>query len=142
VSRDGGIATRLTSGSGIETRPFFSPDGKDIAFTGEYDGNIDVYIIPASGGIPRRLTWHPPPDQAMGWTPDGKNILFTSRRASTSGFSQLYTVSRDGGFPWQLPLPMAAEGSYSPDGANIAYGPIDPAFAMWKRYRGGRTSLL
>src|SRR5258708_2307874 len=139
VAREGGAAQRLTAGAGIETRPYFSPDGKSIAFTGEYDGNVDVYVVAAAGGVPRRLTWHPSPDQTMGWTPDGKGILFSSRRASYSGFSQLFTVSRDGGFPSQLPLPIAAEGSYSPDGTKIAYVPLDSAFAMWKRYRGGRT---
>lgn len=120
VSREGGDARRLTAGAGVETRPYFSPDGKFIAFTGEYDGNVDVYVVAADGGVPRRLTWHPSPDQTMGWTPDGASILFSSRRASYSGFSRLFTVSRDGGFPSELPLPIAAEGSYSPDGSKIA----------------------
>src|SRR5215472_9504141 len=135
VSRDGGTARRLTTGAGIETRPFFSPDGKEIAFTGEYDGNVDVYVMPSAGGVPRRLTWHPAPDQTMGWTPDGKSILFSSNRASYSRFNQLFTVSREGGFPAQLPLPMGAEGAFSPDGTRIAYVPLDHAFSMWKRYR-------
>ena len=142
VNRDGGEARRLTAGAGIETRPYFSPDGKEIAFTGEYDGNVDVYVMPTAGGVPQRLTWHPSPDQTLGWSPDGKAILFSSRRSSYSGFSQLYTVSRQGGFPTQLPLPMGAEGSYSPDGTQIAYVPLDHAFSMWKRYRGGRTSPI
>ena len=142
VSRQGGEAQRLTAGAGIETRPYFSPDGKEIAFTGEYDGNVDIYVIPATGGVPRRLTWHPSPDQTMGWTPDGKAILFSSTRNSYSRFNQLFTVSRDGGFPSQLPLPMGAEGCYSPDGTRIAYVPLDHAFSMWKRYRGGRTSPI
>src|SRR5215831_2383757 len=71
VSRDGGPASRLTSGPGIETDPFFSPDGTQIAFTGEYDGNVDIFVVPAAGGVPRRLTWHPAPDSVVGWTPDG-----------------------------------------------------------------------
>jgi tricorn protease-like protein len=80
VSRDGGQATRLTTGTGIETDPVFSPDGTMIAFTGEYDGNTDVFVVPASGGIPRRLTYHPAADYAVGWTPDGKSVIFRSNR--------------------------------------------------------------
>ena len=142
VNRSGGQAQRLTSGAGIETRPFFSPDGSEIAFTGEYDGNVDVYVVPSSGGVPRRLTWHPAPDESLGWTPDGQNILFRSNRDSYSRFNKLFTVSRSGGFPTELPLPMGAEGSYSPDGTRIAYVPLDRAFSMWKRYRGGRASAI
>ncbi len=143
VGRDGGAAQRLTTGAGVETRPYFSPDGTEIAFTGEYDGNTDVFVVPASGGVPRRLTWHPGPDLTMGWTPDGKGILFASARSSYSGaFSRLFTVARGGGFPSQLPLPIAGEGSYSPDGARIAYVPLNRAFSMWKGYRGGRSSPI
>ncbi|HEY2017650.1 MAG TPA: PDZ domain-containing protein [Bryobacteraceae bacterium] len=142
VSREGGVAKRLTTGAGVETRPYFSPDGSEIAFTGEYDGNVDIYAVPTSGGVPRRLTWHPAPDQTMGWTPDGKSILFTSNRSSSSSFTQLFTVTRTGGLPSQLPLPMGGEGSYSPDGTRIAYVPLNRAFSMWKRYRGGRTSAI
>ena len=82
VSREGGAAQRLTSGPGVETNPVFSPDGSSIAFTGEYDGNVDVFVMPAEGGEPRRLTWHPSPDIALGWTPQGKEILFTSGRTA------------------------------------------------------------
>ena len=142
AGRQGGQARRLTAGLGIETRPYFSPDGSEIAFTGEYDGNTDVYVVAASGGVPRRLTWHPAPDQTAGWTRDGKSVLFTSNRNSYSRFSRLFTISREGGFPVELPLPIAAEGSYSPDGTRIAYVPLDHAFEMWKRYRGGRASLI
>ena len=71
VSRDGGMAKQLTTGTGTESDPFFSPDGTLVAFTGEYDGNIDVYLVPASGGVPRRLTYHPGQDQVVGWTPNG-----------------------------------------------------------------------
>src|SRR5947209_15859054 len=107
VSRNGGDAVRLTTGVGIETDPIFSPDGSEIAFTGEYDGNVDVFVIPAAGGIPRRLTWHPAPDRAIGWTPDGKNILFASGRTSYSNFSRLFTVPAAGGFEQQLPFDRA-----------------------------------
>jgi tricorn protease len=142
VPRSGGEAQRLTSGAGIETRPYFSPDGTEIAFTGEYDGNVDVYTVPAAGGVPRRLTWHPAPDETLGWTPDGQSILFRSNRYSYSRFSQLFRVARSGGFPSELPLPMGAEGSYSPDGQYLAYVPLNNAFSMWKRYRGGRASAI
>lgn len=87
VSRDGGVAERLTTGVGTETDPFFSPDGSMIAFTGEYDGNTDVYVVPATGGIPKRLTYHPATDGVVGWTPDGKQILFRSGHKSYSSFT-------------------------------------------------------
>src|SRR6185369_16766500 len=78
VGRDGGEASRLTTGVGRESSPLFSPDGQWIAFTGEYDGNVDIYVMPASGDVPRRLTYHPGQDQLAGWTPDGKSVLFVS----------------------------------------------------------------
>jgi tricorn protease len=142
VPRAGGVATRLTAGVGTASLPVFSPDGSEIAFTGEYDGNADVYVIPAGGGTPRRLTYHPAPDDVIGWTRDGKSVLFASQRNSYSFFNRLYTVSRDGGFPTELPLPGGSEGSYSPDGKEIAYVPLDHAFEIWKRYRGGRSSKV
>ena len=140
VPRSGGTAQRLTAGTGRASLPVFSPDGSEIAFTGDYDGNADVYVIPATGGTPRRLTYHPMPDEVMGWTRDGKSVLFASSREAYSHYPELFTVSRDGGFPTKLPLPIAAEGSYSPDGKEIAYVPLAHAFEIWKRYRGGRTS--
>jgi len=142
VPRAGGAAARLTSGIGTVSRPSFSADGNEIAFTGEYNGNADVYIIPAAGGEPRRITYHPSPDWVVGWTRDGKQVLFASNRHSYESFNRLFTISRDGGFPTELPLPIAAEGSYSPDGSQIAYVPLDHAFEIWKRYRGGRTSPI
>ena len=80
VAKSGGSAIRLTSNEGEETLPHFSPDGKQIAFTAEYDGNTDVYLIPSEGGDPQRLTWHPGADLVTGWTPDGNHITFTSGR--------------------------------------------------------------
>jgi tricorn protease len=140
VPREGGDAVRLTSGPGLETNPCFSPDGSRIAFTGEYDGNVDVFVMAAEGGIPQRLTWHPSADTALGWTPDGKRVLFTSGRTAYSRFSELFTVGLDGGFPEKLPLPMGYEGVFSPDGSRIAYVPLARAFTVWKRYRGGRMT--
>ncbi len=142
VAREGGEATHLTTNIGIEDHPAFSPDGSQIAFTGEYDGNIDVFVMPATGGVPKRLTWHPAPDLVLGWTPDGKRILFASPRTAYSRFFELFTVSRDGGFPERLPLPTGFGASYSPDGKSIAYMPLMPAFEAWKHYRGGRASSI
>src|SRR5581483_9772510 len=140
VDRQGGDARKLTSGVGLETDPVFSPDGTHIAFTGEYEGNVDVYVVPSAGGVPRRLTYHPGVDQVVGWTPDGKNVLFRSLRNSFSRVSRLFTIPIEGGFPTELPLPKAYSGSYSPDGTHMAYVPVPPAFNIWKRYRGGRTT--
>jgi tricorn protease len=142
VPREGGEAKRLTAGAGVETDPVFSPDGTMIAFTGEYDGNQDVFVMPAEGGVPKRLTWHPAADSAVGWTPDGKRILFTSSRANEADGAKLFTVSIDGGFPEQVPLPIALEGSYSPDGKRLAYVPLFQWQEAWKRYRGGQTRRI
>ena len=142
VPRSGGEAVRLTTGVGLESAPAFSPDGATIAFTGEYDGNTDVYTVPAVGGVPKRLTWHPEADNVVGWTPDGKAILFSSGRSSFSFFTRLFTIEPAGGFPKEVPLPMAEYGSFSPDGAQIAYEPINQWQPDWKRYRGGQTDRI
>lgn len=142
VPREGGNAVRLTSGPGTETDAAFSPDGTRIAFTGEYDGNVDVFVVPASGGVPKRLTWHPAPDRVIGWTPDGKRIIFGSTRTAYSRFGEMFTVPADGGVVEKLPLPSGYEASMSPDGTSIAYEPTGRAFAMWKHYRGGRTTRI
>jgi tricorn protease len=150
VSRQGGAATRLTSGAGVETEAAFSPDGNTIAFTGEYDGNVDVFTLPVTGGVPKRVTWHPDADRVAGWTPDGKRILFRSNRQSFSRYTQLYSVPAEGGPPEVLPLPMGCMGAYSPDGKRMVYAPLDGGqfapgfsnFVAWKRYRGGAASYL
>ncbi len=142
VPREGGAATRLTTGVGMETSPIFSPDGSMIAFTGQYDGNTDVYVVPATGGVPKRLTYHPAPDEVVGWAPDGKQILFRSSRSSYSRFPRLFTISIGGGFPTEIPLPMGYDAAYSPDGASLAYMPLVPAFQQWKNYRGGMTTKI
>ncbi|MBE0668569.1 MAG: PD40 domain-containing protein, partial [Bacteroidales bacterium] len=140
---DGTQPRRLTVDEGIESNPVFSPDGKWITFTAEYDGNRDVFILPAEGGIPVRLTWHPGADIARGFTPDGKNVLFISQRSTfTNRYTQLFTVPVTGGFPSQLEIPNAYYASYSPDGKSMAYTPIADRFQQWKNYRGGTISTI
>ena len=142
VSREGGDATRLTAGVGSKCDPYFSPDGQWIAYTAEYYGNPDVFVIPAAGGQPRRLTSHPSFDAVTGWTPDGKSVLFVSGRSSAVDPPRLFTVPLAGGFPTELPLPMASSGSFSPDGSHIAYTPKFQWQDAWKRYRGGQTMAI
>lgn len=149
VPRSGGKASRLTTGVGIETAPVFSPDGSTIAFTADYDGNTDVFTIPAVGGVPYRVTYHPAADFVVGWTPDGKDIVFRSNRDAKSRYTQLYTVAAKSGPAKLLPLPMAYQGTFSPDGKEIAYDPLPPAFGFdytsyvsWGNYRGGRASTI
>jgi tricorn protease len=140
VPRDGGEAKRLTAGQGVETDPIFSPDGSQIAFTGEYDGNVDVFVMPAGGGMPKRLTYHPGQDSPVSWTPDGKRVLFVSSRAVPNDGARLYTLPAEGGgLPDELPLSIAIEASYSPDGSHLAYVPLFQWQEAWKRYRGGQT---
>ena len=140
---DGTDLRRLTTDDGLESRPAFSPDGKTIAFSAQYDGNTDVFIVPAEGGVPTRLTWHPGADLVQGFTTDGKRVLFSSPRAVfTTRYSQLFTVPLDGGMPDALPIPNADAGTYSPDGRTVAYSPIAPRFAQWKQYRGGTVSRV
>jgi len=149
VPRAGGKATILTTGVGIETAPVFSPDGQTIAFTGDYDGNTDVFTIPAGGGIPFRVTYHPAPDFAVGWSNDGKEILFRSSRDSASRYTQLYTVPAKGGPARILPLPMAFQGVYSLDAKEIAYSPLSPGssfnyttYVAWGNYHGGLAGSI
>ncbi len=142
ASRSGGDAHRLVTGMDLESRPIFSPDGSLVAFSGEYDGNVDVYVVPASGGEPRRLTWHPDPDVAVGFTPDGKQVLFRSHRDATNDSDQLFLVPLTGGLPAPLPLSMAEDGSFSPDGSHIAYSPVFQWEPDWRDYRGGQTTPI
>ena len=134
---------RLTADEGLQSNPAFSPDGSLIAFTAQYDGNPDVYIVPVAGGVPTRLTWHPGPDIVQGFTPDGSAVLFTSPRAVFTGrYSQLFTVPIKGGIEESLKLPNASKAIYSPDGSRLAYNPLSEAFTQWKHYRGGLTSNI
>ncbi|HEY6660585.1 MAG TPA: PDZ domain-containing protein [Pyrinomonadaceae bacterium] len=139
VPRGGGDARQLTTG-GHEGLPIFSPDGNWIAFTGQYDGNIDVFIMPAQGGEPRRLTYHPGADVAVGWMPNSSRVLFRSSRESYADFARLYTVGLEGGWPEVLPMWRGEEGNYSPDASRIAYVPNLKWQTSWKRYRGGQTT--
>jgi len=143
VSKTGGDTRRLTTGTGIESNPYFSPDGSMIAFTGEYDGNTDVYIVPAAGGVPKRLTYHPSLDVVSGWTPDGRSVMFSSTRSASANFSRLYTFPVDGGgLPNEIPLPMANRGWLSPDSQFIAYEPLTQWQGDWKHYKGGQTQPI
>ena len=148
VSREGGTAQRITSHPGQELFAKFSPDGKWIAFTAQYDGNYNVYLMPSDGGDPKQLTFHPGGghlNERMGihnevitWTPDSKRIVFLSRRDTfNEWFGRLYSVSIDGGLPEALPLDKGGLTTYSPDGNSIAYNRIFRNFRTWKRYTGG-----
>ncbi|HYX07038.1 MAG TPA: hypothetical protein VE912_09935, partial [Bacteroidales bacterium] len=139
VDLSGGEARQLTTFRGREFNPMFSPDGKWIAFSGAYDGNVDVYMIPATGGTVKRLTWHPGSDIVRGWTSDGR-VLFTSGRESAPiGYPKFYTISPDDAFPKAMPVPRGYRGSFSPDGKQFAYELVSPWDEEWRNYRGGQN---
>lgn len=137
VPAAGGVAHRITFHEGEERFPKFSPDGRLIAFTAEYDGNPDVYVMNTDGGAITRLTWHPGSDEVVGWHPLKNRILFRSTRNSWDNFYHLFLVDPDGSNLEELPLPEAAWGSFSPDGKQIAYTRVATEDRTWKRYRGG-----
>jgi len=150
VNKSGGTARKLTSNIGYEMFPHFSPDGKQIAFTGQYDGNTEVFIIPAEGGEPKRLTYTAtlgrddlgdrmgPNNIVMDWTRDGKSILFRTRQNTFNDFTgQLLTVPVNGGIPTEVPLKNGGFSTYSPDGKQLAYNYVFREFRTWKRYQGG-----
>ena len=141
MERAGGTARRLTSFQGQTTNPHFSPDGKWIAFSAEYAGNTDVYVVPAEGGEPKRLTWHPGADTVQGWTPDGKAVLFASARATwaPSAAPRFWTVPAEGGVEEPLPLPRGYQGKISPDGTHIAYRMNNSWDEERRNYRGGQN---
>lgn len=149
----GGTATRLTAHPGVEVFAHFSPDGRWIAFTGQYDGDEQVYVVPAAGGEPRQLTFYPArgpftprwgyDNQVYGWTNDGKQILFRSHRESwTLPITRLYTVPMEGGPATALPMPESGAGEYSPTGAQVVYSPRARDFRTEKRYSGGQANDL
>jgi tricorn protease len=138
VSKEGGLATHLSSPSGVESFPKFSPDGKTIAYTADYDGGNSIYAISTTGGIPTRLTWYGSPERVTDWYPDGKSILFASSRASgRERFDQFFKLASTGGVPQQLPLPYAEFGTLSPDAGQVAFTYKSQLGRNWKRYHGG-----
>jgi tricorn protease len=137
----GGVAMRLTAYEGEEWFPKISPDGRLIAFTAQYEGNNDVYVMTASGGEPTRLTFHPAPDQALGWTADGK-ILFRSRRDTPNSDFRIYKISPEGGLPELIPLEPAAWISFEPNGPRCAFQKLGLEFHNWKRYKGGEAEKI
>ncbi len=141
VPRAGGAARRVTSFQGQTTNPHFSPDGRWIAFSGEYAGNFDVYVVAAEGGEPKRLTWHPGADTVQGWTPDGRSILFSSTRATwtPSGAPRFWTVPAEGGVEEPMSLPRAYQGKISADGSHIAYRMNNSWDEERRNYRGGQN---
>jgi tricorn protease len=141
VAKDGGTASKLSSPPGAETFPKFSPDGSRVAFSGNYDGNTDIYSISSQGGIPQRLTHHGMTDRMLDWYPDGENILYVSARESgKQRFSQFYKISAEGGLPEKLPMAYGEYGSISPDGSKIAFVDRSRITRTWKRYRGGMAA--
>lgn len=150
VSINGGTARKLTTHKGLEIFPRFSPDGSMIAFTGQYDGNSEVYVIPNSGGEPKRLTYTAtlnrddvsdrmgPNNLVIGWTNDNKNILFRSRKAEFNSFKgKLYLANLNSEIEAELPLPRGGFASYSSDDSKLAYNRVFREFRTWKKYRGG-----
>ena len=153
MNSQGGRAERLTSHPGMELFAKFSPDGRQLAFTGQYGGDEQVYVMPSEGGAPRQLTYYPTPgplpdrwgydDQVYGWTPDGSAVLFRSTRDGRGRSDcRLYTVPEKGGAATALPMPVAGAGHFSPDGRRIAYSPIWRDFRSEKRYQGGLANVL
>lgn len=149
----GGTATRLTAHPGVEVFAKFSPDGNWIAFTGQYDGDEQVYVVPATGGVPKQLTFYPAKgpftprwgydNQVYDWTDDGKKIIFRSHRDSwTLAETRLYAVPMEGGNAEPLPMPESGAGDFSPDGTKIVYSPRARDFRPEKRYGGGQASQL
>ncbi|MFZ5941767.1 MAG: S41 family peptidase [Bacteroidota bacterium] len=150
VDADGGVARKLTSHKGYEMFARFSPDGRMLAFTGQYDGNTEVFVMPAEGGEPRRLTFTAtlgrddvsdrmgPNNIVMGWTPDGKYIIYRSRKQSFNAFrGQLFKVPVEGGLSEELPLSNGGFCSCSPDGSKLAFNWVFREFRTWKYYQGG-----
>jgi tricorn protease len=143
AAKEGGNARRLTTAIGTESSPRISPDGKWVAFSGQYDGNTDVYLVSINGGEPKRLTWHPSADIVQGWTPDGKKIIFTSaRQGYPTADSKFFTVTTTGGMPEAMVVPFGVAGSVNEDGTLIAYQPYPLWDVEWRNYRGGQAQPI
>lgn len=143
VERAGGEARKVPAPAGTQTQnfPVFSPDGSQLAFSRQTGGNWDLFVVPAAGGEARRLTFHPANDWPQGWTPDGRSVLFSSNRDVEV---RLYTVAADGSqpLPKELPLQKAFSGTFSPDGARVAYSPYSGNPGDWRFYRGGSKGMI
>ena len=150
VGLEGGVARRLTDGPGYAVFPRFSPDGAQLAFTAQYDGNTEVYLMPADGGSPKRLTYTAtlerddlgdrmgPNNIVMAWRNTSPEVVFRSRMHSFDPFNgQLFSVGADGDLPRVLPVPRGGFLSLSPDDSKMAYNRIFREFRTWKDYRGG-----
>jgi tricorn protease len=140
VGREGGQATLLASPPGQELFPKFSPDGKHLAFMGNYEGNRDIYTIPVTGGTATRVTHHPSTEMLCDWTQDNRLLFYMSGLGGLRRQTQLFTVDPTGGLPQQLPVPYGANGSISADSQWLAYTPHSTDFRTWKRYRGGMAT--
>jgi len=140
VPHGGGVASPLSSPAGAEQHPKFSSDGRTIAFVANYDGNQDLYTIPADGGVPLRVTHHPAPEALCDWTPDGKLLFSTSGMAGIGRQTQLFTTAAKGGLPEALPVPYGANAAIGADGRQLAYTPHSTDQRTWKRYRGGMAT--
>ncbi len=140
VSREGGVAHRLTSVSGSEAFAKFSPDGEDIVFRANYDGNTDLYVLPVTGGVPFRVTHHPAGELPSDWTRHGGIIFSAWGMSGNPRASHMYKVAPEGGLPESMPVPYGNNGAISPDGKWLAYTPYFRDFSTWKRYMGGRAA--
>lgn len=141
-STAGGDARRITSDPGSEVYAKFSPDGSKLAFSAQYDGGYDVYVMDARGGMPARLTYHPAGDRVLGWFPDGTHILFRSNRVWPFRGEEIYSISINGGMPERLPVDRAGLTTLSPDGKMIAYNRQSRETRTWKRHTGGTAQNI
>ena len=144
AARSGGDARRLTSFAGEASNPQLSPDGSLVAFSGQYGGNTDVYVVPSRGGEPQRLTWHPVADVVQGWTPDGRAVVFASGRATQApnASPRFWTIPATGGVAEPMPMPRAFQGKISPDGRYVAYRMPNSWDEERRNYRGGQNKPI